>query len=52
RTSPLTLTAVLRSGVKFSDGSSVTASDVVSSFSMARKSQNYKVLLSNIKSAK
>lgn len=42
----------LRKNVLFSDGSAVTAEDVITSFSLAKHSDNYKVLLSNIKSAK
>lgn len=47
-----TISSVLRSGAKFSDGSPVKADDVVYSFSLAKASENYKVLLSNVKSAK
>ena len=46
-----TVTAVLRKDARFSDGSAVTASDVVRSFSLAKNSANYRVLLQNIRSA-
>ncbi len=47
----LTISAVLRSDAKFSDGSKVTADDVAYSFSLAKSSDNFKALVSNIKSA-
>lgn len=48
---PSQLTAVIRSDARFSDGSKVSASDVVASFNTAKSSTNYKVLLNDIKSA-
>ena len=48
---PAQLTAVLRADAAFSDGQAVTAEDVVASFNKAKASANYKVLLSNLKSA-
>lgn len=50
--SKTTLIAQLRKNIRFSDGSAVTVKDVIASFSLAKNSKNYKVLLSNIKSAK
>ena len=46
------LTVTLREGAVFSDGSAVTAEDVVQSFQKAQTSANYKTLLSNVTSAK
>ena len=45
------VTAVLKTGARFSDGSAVTAADVVRSFQLAKKSPNYQVLLQNVRSA-
>ena len=45
------LTVTLREGTVFSDGSAVTAEDVVKSFQKAQTSPNYKSLLSNVTSA-
>ncbi len=50
--SKTTLVAQLNKNIRFSDGSAVTVKDVIASFSLAKNSTNYKVLLSNIKSAK
>lgn len=47
-----TLTVSLASSAKFSDGSGVSASDVVASFESARKSPAYKTQLANFSSAK
>lgn len=46
------LTVPLREGAVFSDGSAVTADDVVKSFQRAKSSPNYQALLSNVISAK
>lgn len=46
-----TLTAVIRSDARFSDGSAVTAADVAASFNLAKSSKNYKVLLNDVSSA-
>ena len=46
------LTVTLREGAVFSDGSAVTADDVVKSFQRAQKSPNYQTLLSNVTAAK
>ena len=46
------LTATLREGAVFSDGSAVTVEDVVKSFQQAQTSPHYKVLLSNVTAAK
>lgn len=46
------LTATLREGAVFSDGSAVTADDVVNSFQQAQKSQHYQTLLTNVTAAK
>ena len=46
------LTATLREGAVFSDGSAVTPDDVVRSFQQAQASANYKTLLSNVTAAK
>lgn len=46
------LTATLREGAVFSDGSAVTVADVVKSFELAQASANYKTLLQNVASAK
>lgn len=48
---PWQLTAAIRSDAKFSDGSKVSASDVVASFNTAKSSANYKALLKDVKSA-
>lgn len=48
----LELTVILKSGLKFSDGSAITAEDVVYSFEYAKDSANYAARLSDIKSAK
>lgn len=49
---PTHLTVVLREGAVFSDGSAVTAKDVVASFQAAQASPNYASLVANIPSAK
>ena len=46
------LVVTLRDGAAFSDGSAVTAADVVTSFETARTSPNYAALLTNVISAK
>lgn len=46
------LMVTLREGAVFSDGSAVTANDVVKSFQAAQTSANYGVLLTNLSSAK
>ena len=46
------LVVALREGAVFSDGSAVTADDVVKSFQAAQTSANYAALVSNIASAK
>ena len=46
------LTATLRSDAVFSDGSAVTAEDVVQSFQAAQTSPHYKTLLTNVTAAK
>lgn len=46
-----TVTAVLRADARFSDGSAVTAADVVRSFTLAKRSKHYAVLLQNVRSA-
>lgn len=46
------LTVVLREGAVFSDGSAVTAKDVVASFQAAQASPHYASLVANIPSAK
>lgn len=46
-----TVTAVLRADARFSDGSAVTAADVVKSFNLAKRSAHYAVLLQNVRSA-
>ena len=46
------LVVTLREGAVFSDGSAVTAADVVASFQAAQTSANYKTLLSNLTAAK
>lgn len=43
--------AVLRTDIRFSDGSALTAADVVASFQLAKESPNYKVLLANVTGA-
>ena len=45
-----TITVILKSGVTFTDGSALTASDVVYSFQKAKKSDRYSRMLSNITS--
>ncbi len=45
------LTATLRKGAVFSDGSAVTPEDVTTSFKEAKKSQRYRKLLQNVSSA-
>ena len=45
------LTVTLRSGIKFSDGSAITADDIVYSFDKSKSSSYYSARLSNIKSA-
>lgn len=45
------LVVTLREGAVFSDGSAVTAADVVTSFQRAKKSANYANLLTNLRSA-
>lgn len=45
------LTATLRKGAVFSDGSAVTPEDVVASFKEAKKSERYRRLLQNVSSA-
>ncbi|MDD2418119.1 MAG: ABC transporter substrate-binding protein [Oscillospiraceae bacterium] len=49
---PSNITATLRKNAKFSDGSGVTLEDVINSFDLAKKSDNYKMLLSNVKTCK
>ena len=49
---PTHVVATLRTGAVFSDGSAVTAADVVSSFTEAKKSARYAPLLANVTSAK
>ncbi len=46
------LTVTLREGAVFSDGSAVTADDVVTSFQAAQASPHYAALLANVASAK
>ncbi len=46
------LTVTLRDGAVFSDGSAVTADDVVKSFQQAQTSPHYEILLSNVTAAK
>lgn len=46
------LLVTLREGAVFSDGSSVTPEDVVTSFQRAKASVNYKALLTNVTGAK
>ncbi len=45
------LVATLRDGAVFSDGSAVTADDVVASFRQAKAGRNYQALLANVVSA-
>ena len=52
RPDPTHLTATLRDGAVFSDGSAVTVEDVVKSFQAAQTSPNYKTLLTNVTAAK
>lgn len=49
---PTHLVVTLREGAVFSDGSAVTASDVVKSFQAAQQSPHYATLLTNVISAK
>ena len=49
---PTHLVVSLRTGAVFADGSAVTAADVVSSFTEAKRSARYGALLSNVASAK
>ena len=51
-TDPTHLTVTLRSDAVFSDGSAVTAADVVTSFNEAKRSARYKTLLANVTAAK
>ena len=51
-TDPTHVVVQLRSGIVFSDGSAVTAADVVTSFNEAKKSARYQALLTNVVSAK
>ena len=46
-----TVTVTLRENARFSDGSAVTASDVVDSFKKAKSSPNFATLLQNVRSA-
>lgn len=46
------LVVILRQGAVFSDGSAVTAADVVKSFQQAKKSVHYQALLANVAEAK
>lgn len=50
-TSSTELTATLSPKAVFSDGTAVTADDVEASFELAKSSSNYRVLLSNVRSA-
>lgn len=43
------ITATLKNGLKFSDGSAVTAADVIYSFELAKNSDHYKARLRNVK---
>lgn len=52
RPDPTHLVVQLREGKVFSDGSAVTAADVVTSFNEAKKSTRYGALLTNVVSAK
>lgn len=52
RTDATHLAVTLRAGAVFSDGSAVTAEDVVKSFQKAQASSNYQTLLTNVTSAK
>lgn len=51
-TDPTHVVVQLRSGAVFSDGSAVTAADVVASFNEAKKAARYRALLTNVLSAK
>ena len=51
QTDPLHWTVTLRSGAVFSDGSPVTADDVLQSLSLAKSSEHYRTLVSNVSSA-
>ena len=51
-TDPTHAAVMLRSDRVFSDGSAITAEDVVTSFNEAKKSARYKALLTNLTSAK
>ena len=48
---PLNPVVTLRSDAKFSDGSAVTTGDVAGSFALAKVSENYSILLQNVKAA-
>lgn len=52
QTSDTALTVTLNQGVKFSDNTVVTPDDIIKSFSLAKSSDNFKALLSNVKSVK
>lgn len=52
QTDPTHLTVTLRKGAVFSDGSGVTPDDVVASFNEAKRSDRYRVLLTNVVSAR
>ncbi|MCL2487544.1 MAG: ABC transporter substrate-binding protein [Oscillospiraceae bacterium] len=52
RNSGTELTAVLKSGLVFSDGLPVTNADVIASFNKAKSSANYSALLVNVKSVR
>lgn len=51
QTEALRLAASLREGAVFSDGTPVTAADVVYSFNLGKASSNYKALLANLTTA-
>lgn len=51
KTTTTSLTVSIRSGLKFTDGSALTANDVVYSFNLAKSSSNYAYCLTNISSA-
>ena len=52
QTAPTHLTVTLRKGAVFSDGSKVTADDVVTSFQQAKRSDRYRALLANVTAAR
>ncbi len=52
QTDPTHLTVTLRKGAVFSDGSGITADDVVASFRQAKRSDRYRVLLTNVTAAR